>query len=311
MVRPEFSHGIHIHAEKLAGLRVLAPLLPLHKQKKILHGQSGGHISRLRGRGIDFSEVREYQAGDDIRSMDWRVTARTGEAHIKVFREERERPVLVACDLRAAMNFGTRRTLKKVLAADIAALLAWSANGHGDRVGGLIFNDEQEFDLRPNSGRKTLMAFLHQLSAMPLSKHQPAHVRMLQMCRHIARIARPGTAIYIVSDWHGFDAECERALFATSRHCDIVAIHVSDPFERNLAAGQLTLSDGIGQQILQGNRETVQKHQAQWDARLNALNEHLLPLRSSLTTVTTQQDPLEVLRLGLGVMSQGVRGRLL
>src|SRR5690606_11929682 len=110
--------------------------------------------SALRGRGMDFAEVRQDQAGDDLRSMDWRVTARTGQAHIKVFNEEKERPVLLVCDLRAGMQFGSRRALKKVLAADLTALLAWAAPDKGRPNGGLPFNDAPEPDLRPQPRRK-------------------------------------------------------------------------------------------------------------------------------------------------------------
>jgi len=301
----EFSTGTDIDAVKLAGLRVLAGLMPLHRQKRILNDQSGTHTSQLRGRGIDFAEVREYQPGDDIRTMDWRVTARTGDAHIKVFREERERPVLICCDLRASMNFATRRALKRVVAADIAALFAWSAMNHGDRVGGLIFNDDSEFDLRPHTGRKTLMAFLHQLASMPLSAPAAATPRMVDICRHIARIARPGSAIYMISDWAGFDEECERILYPVSRHCDLVALHVSDPFERDLPTGQFDVTDGQQRRALKVSPAARREHQEHWQAQLRQLNERLLRLRSPLTLISTDSDPLEQLRHGLGLKTGG------
>ena len=121
------SAGAEIKTDNLVALRHLANLLPIHKQKKVLNELSGVHTSNLRGRGVDFSEVRAYQPGDDIRAMDWRVTARTQKPHIKVFREERERPIMIVCDLRASMFFGTQYAFKSVLAADIASLFAWSA----------------------------------------------------------------------------------------------------------------------------------------------------------------------------------------
>src|SRR5690554_7085733 len=108
-----FTNGSQIDSANLVRLRNLAHLLPLAKQKKVLNDLSGNHSSFLRGRGMDYSEVRQYQAGDDIRTMDWRVTARTGKAHVKVFHEEKERPVLLLCDLRAGMQFGSQRALKR------------------------------------------------------------------------------------------------------------------------------------------------------------------------------------------------------
>jgi len=303
MAREAFTSGTVIDAGQLAGLRVLADLIPLHRQRKILNDQAGGHTSQLRGRGIDFAEVRSYQPGDDIRSMDWRVTARTGEAHIKVFREERERPVLIACDLRASMNFGTRRALKRVVAADIAALFAWSAMNHGDRVGGLVFNDDSERDLRPHTGRKTLMNFLHQLASLPVSSHQNSKQRMLEVCRHIARIARPGSAVYLVSDFAGFDEECEKSLHAISRHCDLIAIRISDPFEQQQPAGSWTVSDGKQRQRLRVNRSASEQQLREWQTQSEQLRQRLARLRAPLTEITTADDPLDQLRQGFGLSS--------
>ena len=300
MIRREFSDGTVINPARLAGLRVLANLLPLHRQKKILNEQSGTHASRLRGRGIDFAEVRGYQPGDDIRSMDWRVTARTGEPHIKVFREERERPVLLVTDLRSTMNFGTRRALKRVVAADISALLAWAAAMQGDRVGGLIFNDTSEFDLRPHTGRKTLMAYLYRLAEMPVTEAAAAQPRMLDICRHLARVARPGSAVYIVSDWQGFDKECERALYSVSRHCDLIAIRVIDPLEIQKPAGDYVLTDGRQRSRLSiSSRDSAEQLNA-WQERTNQLKHSLLHLQAPLIDVQTHEDPLDCLRQGMG-----------
>ena len=301
----EFSTGTQIDPARLAGLSALARLLPLHKQKKILNDQAGVYSSALRGRGIDFAEVREYQAGDDIRAMDWRVTARTDNPHIKVFREERERPVLLVCDLRAAMNFGTRRALKRVVAADIAALFGWSAVTNGDRVGSLIFNDIEEHDLRPKTGRKALMSLLHQLSNMPVSAPADRHDRMLQICRHIARVARPGTAIYIISDWQGFDEHCERALFPLSRHCDMTAVHISDPFESQLPAGDFAISDGERRAALHVGNKARKEHTERWQQSLQDLRHRMNRLRIPLTLVSTHADPLDQLRPGFGFSQTG------
>ena len=296
----EFSSGTQIDPARLAGLSTLARLLPLHKQKKILNDQAGVYSSALRGRGIDFSEVREYQSGDDIRAMDWRVTARTDTPHIKVFREERVRPVLLVCDLRASMNFGTRRALKRVVAADITALFGWSAIANGDRIGSLIFNDSEEHDLRPKTGRKALMALLHQLSNMPLSAPVSKSERMLQICRHIARVARPGTAIYIISDWQGFDEECERALYPVSRHCDLTAVHISDPFESQLPTGDFALTDGEHRSSLHITAKARDQHIEQWQQSLSELRHRMNRLRIPLTLISTHADPLDQLRPGFG-----------
>ncbi|MFT4530920.1 MAG: hypothetical protein ACJAYO_000224 [Thalassolituus oleivorans] len=302
-----FSNGTEILPENLAGLRVLAPQLPLQRQKKVLNDLAGTHTAAVRGRGIDFSEVREYLPGDDIRSMDWRVTARTGDAHIKLFREERERPVLIICDLRSSMDFGTRRTLKRVLAADIAALLSWSALAKGDRIGGLLFNDTTELDLRPRTGRKSLMNLLHQLSSLDVSKPNAAQPqnpaqRMADICKHVSRIAHPGSAVYFISDWLGFDAQAERLIYPLTRHCDLTAIHISDPFEQSLPAGRFTLTDGQQRQVLDASSQNTRNaHQQHWDAQQLILGQHLQRLQVPLIRISTADDPLPLLRKGLGL----------
>ncbi|WP_420590458.1 DUF58 domain-containing protein [Bacterioplanoides sp.] len=301
-----FSAGAEIKPANLVALRDLASQLPLHKQKRILNDLAGTHTSAVRGRGIDFSEVREYQPGDDIRSMDWRVTARTGDPHIKLFREERERPVLVVCDLRAGMHFGTRRALKSVLAADISALIAWAAMANGDRIGGLIFNDQHEVDLRPKTGRKQVLSLLHNMADVERSQPADSHQRMQQICRHIRRVARPGSAIYFVSDWAGFDAECERQLFSVTRHCDLIAVQLHDPIEAELPPpGLYNLTDQRQKLALDTHSQTVREaHQQAFAQQQQQIRQHMLRLKVPLIRIATNDDPLTSLRTGLGLTQQ-------
>lgn len=299
-----FSNGADIVAANLVRMRNLAPLLPIRAQKKILNDMSGSYGSFIKGRGMDFAEVRQYQSGDDLRAMDWRVTARTGDAHIKIFHEEKERPVLIVCDLRANMQFGSKRALKSVLAADIAALLAWSALDAGDRIGALLFNDDSELDLRPKTGRKAVLHLLSEIVKMPRSSGQDPQARMQQICRHIRRITRPGTRVYFISDWLGFDNNCQEQLFNVTRHSDVVAIHISDPLEQQLPPpGLYTLSDGINEAILNSAAANVRdKFSQAYQQRLQQLRQQLLALRTPLIKmVTANPHPLSDLRVGLGL----------
>src|SRR5215831_25034 len=126
---------------------------------------SGGHFSPYKGRGVEFDESRLYQPGDDLRTIDWRVTARTGKPHTKVFREERNRPVFVWLDLRRPMLFATRGAYKGVRAAEIAALIAWSAVANGDRLGGLVFSDTEHHELRPALGLRAALRLFQKIAA--------------------------------------------------------------------------------------------------------------------------------------------------
>lgn len=307
MLNERFSSGVEILPANLVALRDLANQLPLHKQKRILNDLAGTHTSAIRGRGLDFAEVRQYQAGDDIRAMDWRVTARTGDAHIKLFREERERPVMIVCDLRANMQFGTRRTLKSVLAADIAALFGWSALANGDRIGGLIFNDQQEIDLRPKTGRKQVLQLLHNLADLPRSQPSNSNHRMRQICRHLRRVIRPGSAIFFISDWQGFDDECEHQLFNIGRHSEITAIRLSDPMEAELPpAGLYNLTDGQQKLVLDTHSQHLrEQHHVSFIEQQKKLAQHMSRLKVPLISLATNDDPLTLLRLGLGIGRAG------
>lgn len=299
------SSGGEIRLENLLRMRHSAALLPLAQQRKVLHQQSGGHRSALRGRGLEFSEVRAYQSGDDIRHMDWRVTAKRGQPHIKLFQEERERPVLLLCDLRANMHFGSRRALKKVLAADVCALLAWAAQQAGDRVGALLFSESHELTLRPQHGNKGALQLCHQLAQLPQSHEViDAKARMQHMCREVHRVARPGTRIYIISDWLGFDEQAQQALFKVARHCDIVALHISDPLERELPPpGHYSLMQGTKRLHIDSHSATARlQYQQHFAQELSRLQQRLQALAIPLIKLSTDEpDLLMTLRQGLGL----------
>jgi uncharacterized protein (DUF58 family) len=150
---------VRVNPATLIGLHRAAGSLPL-KSSKIQARFSGNYLATFKGRGMEFDEVRPYQPGDDIRTMDWKVTARTGKPHTKLFREERERPVLLWVDYRKPMFFGTRGSFKSVVAAKTAALLAWSAIQHGDRLGGLIFSEKVHQEIRPHRGKAATLHFI-------------------------------------------------------------------------------------------------------------------------------------------------------
>ncbi|WP_430462683.1 DUF58 domain-containing protein [Thalassolituus sp. LLYu03] len=297
-----FSLGAEIRAANLVGLRTLAPFLPLHRQRKVLNDLAGTHSSAIRGRGIDYAEVRAYQPGDDIRAMDWRVTARTGDAHIKVFREEKERPVIIVCDLRATMQFGTRRAFKSVVAADLAALLAWSALDHGDRIGALLFSDNTETDIRPKPGRRQVLHLLNALTGVQAG--EPEEGRLAQICRHLRRIVRPGSAVYFISDFAGFDDDCERQLYNIGQHSDLVAIRLTDPLDAQLPPpGHYSIRHGDTRRVLNtASAATRAAYEADFVQRANALQAQMNRLRIPLISLSTADaDPLPRLRAGLGL----------
>ena len=161
--KPAAPDGIHPQSDELIRLRLLARDLLSRPRQPARSVVAGGHHSRFRGRGMDYLESRGYQAGDDIRNMDWRVTARSGRAHVKVYQEERERPVLLWLDLGNSMMFATRQCYKAVIAAQCATTIAWSAAGNNDRVGGLVFGDNEHYEIKPRRSKQSLLQLLFEL----------------------------------------------------------------------------------------------------------------------------------------------------
>jgi uncharacterized protein (DUF58 family) len=198
---------------------------------------AGGHLSPFKGRGIEFDESRPYQEGDDLRTIDWRVTARTGKPHTKVFREERNRPVIAWLDLRASMMFATRRAYKAVVAARAAALVAWSAIANGDQLGGLVFSESGHEELRPRLGRRAALRLLQLVAVNPAwteAASEPDAGAGLHALKRLTRVARPGSLAFLFSDFIGLDDACEREIRDLASHCDVHLLHIYDPVEAEL-----------------------------------------------------------------------------
>ncbi len=195
---------------------------------------AGNHLSRFRGRGMDYQESRTYQAGDDIRSMDWRVTARTGKPHVKVYQEERERPVILFLDLNPGMFFGSRGMLKSVVAARAAALIAWAAAAHGDRVGALLFNGGY-CDLQPRGGKHGVLRLIQQLVQHTDPRAgldaQSGSGGLNAALNRLRRVSRPGSLIVLLGDYYGVDDESRKRLLHLRQHSDVAAIQIVDPLE--------------------------------------------------------------------------------
>ena len=182
---------------------------------------------------MEFDESRPYQPGDDVRNIDWRVTARNGTTHTKLFREERERPVFIALDARSPMFFATRGRFKSVIAAELAALLAWTAHQQADRIGGEIFNEAQHVEFRPQRGQKHVLRFLKQLAITEVI--DAGQLTTLEdPLRRLNRIVHPGSLVCIVSDFRGLDQQAATQLTRISRHNEMLLLHTYDALETTL-----------------------------------------------------------------------------
>jgi len=251
---------VRVDTDDLIALRRSAKSLSLPLRRAAGSILAGNHRSAIRGRGMDYLESRHYQPGDDVRSMDWRVTARAGRPHVKIYHQERERPVVALVDFSPSMFFGTRGSFKSVTAARAAALLGWAAIGRGDRIGALLFNGEHR-ELPPRGGRRGAMALMGALveAGDPASGLQSAtSADMADALLRLRRVAHTGSLVYLISDFYGIDGvdgDCARHLAQLQRHCELVACQVVDPLE--LApppAGRYGISDGRAQSAVLDTR---------------------------------------------------------
>ena len=305
MRRAREGDGIHVGAEELIALRPRCQALQLPMHRPAASALAGAYRSRFRGRGVDFLESRNYQPGDDIRNMDWRVTARTGRAHTKIFHEERERPVLVVLDASPSLYFGTRRRLKSVAAAHLAAAVGWTAVRRGDRIGAFLFAPGRHLELRPAGGRRGAMRLVQSLVDW-LAPGPGAEAQVTPLSKALERVrhaVRPGSLVIIVSDFFHLDDDCHRHLSRLRQHNDVIGAQVLDAAECELPPGRYPISDGersalldtvrsggrtrfdeMSHRHLEAPRRMFQRHQCGW------------------VVLRTDDDPVEILGRDLNVL---------
>ncbi|HEY5623212.1 MAG TPA: DUF58 domain-containing protein [Gammaproteobacteria bacterium] len=264
---------------ELIGLRAAGESLNL-AAIRVRALREGGHLSPFRGRGVEYDESRLYQPGDDLRTMDWRVTARTGEPHTKVFRDERDRPVLVWLDMRRPMHFATRGVFKSVRAAQMAALISWSAVANGDRLGGLVFSEREHVELRPGLGRRAALRLFRSITQdtmwSPEATDEEDQVDVEHALSRLTRVARPGSLLFLLSDFRNLGSRFEQNFRQLASHCDIFVIHFFDPVEVELPPpGYYRIHAGQKTVAIDTDSETARhRYEQQFAAR----REHLLSL---------------------------------
>ncbi|NNE60277.1 MAG: DUF58 domain-containing protein [Woeseia sp.] len=270
--------------------------------------QAGAYVSHFKGRGMEFDESRPYQPGDDPRNIDWRVTARSTEAYTKLFREERERPVLIMVDLRSSMHFATRGSFKSVLASRTAALLSWAAHHRGDRLGGIIFGDSMHRELKPRLGRQAALRYLHQLVTHGDWQHQvsapdsdPA-IPFAAAMSALRRVSRPGSLVIVISDFAGFDRATQSYLAGIARHNEVLAVSVSDPLDQELPppGSYRLVADAREMSIDTYSQGARRDYRQAFLARQEELADFCRRYGIHLLALSTMDDPVAALQKALG-----------
>jgi len=249
MLYPEF--------EELLQLGYRASNVNLMSRRKVQSIASGDHRSPFRGKGLEFEEVREYVAGDDVRNIDWRVTARTGSPHLKLFTEERERSIIICTDVNLSMRFGTRGTFKSVQAARAAALLGWAASREHNRIGGSFYGNVPGgmMFVDPSRSRQALWRILKQLCDRKDYHKEP--VPLEDHLKYLTKAVPLGALVFIISDFLTAPKDLKKALTHLHRRADVVLVSVNDPADKLLPAiGPVEFSGDTGQRLTVDTSDT-------------------------------------------------------
>jgi len=293
------ANGVITELSRLLRSRHWAQNLTLFSPQAARNMLLGNVRSRFRGRGMEFAEVRRYQPGDDIRTIDWKVSARTQSTYTKLFCEERERPCHILVDQRSHLFFGSQRQFKSVLAAELAAAIGWAALAGGDRVGGQVIGDKSELDCRARRNKQAVLRLIHDINEL---NQQLIHANTdtttslgnsLEECR---RITRPGTAIFVISDFHDFDDSAAKALSNLGKHTDITLLQVSDTLEDELPmSGTIAISDGKRNNRVFLSKSLKRAYQEQRSARQVLLKSAVARARALYANIDTEQSAREAL----------------
>lgn len=307
---PAPGNGVQVSLAELIDMRHRVREVPLFSSPNRRSPLVGLHHSKLRGRGVDFDQVRIYQAGDDVRTIDWRVTARTQEPHTKLFHEERERPIYILVEQSPRLFFGSGLAFKSVVAARVASLVGWAALSHNDRVGGLVFGHGELHEIKPRRSKQSLLQLLDRLAraSAGLDTDQSVDLEAFGLALRRAREAlRPGSLAVVICDERALSDAAEQQLTLLARHVDLLLVPVHDPLDHALpAAGLLRFAqfgarlelDSHDASVRQTYRQQAEARTARWRRLADRLRLPLMPL-------DTQRDLVDQLREHLNVQHPG------
>jgi len=302
------SPGVYADRDELMRLRFKASGFSFLPRQPIHSVLSGRHASRLRGRGLNFEELRSYLRGDDPRHIDWKVMARTGKPHVRVYTEEKDRTVWLLVDQRITMFFGSRRRMKSVVAAEAAAVAAWRVLSQGDRVGALVFDDHDIQVIEPLRSEQRVAQILdciieknHALNAR--SGIEPNPMMFNRVLRQACELVRHDSLVSVVSDGAGINSETRRYVTRLTAHNDVLFAFIYDPLEQALPdAGRLTFTDGQTQvELNTAERKLREAYRADFEQRIRRMGDtsrrHSIPLLA----VHTAAPVLDQVRGQLGI----------
>ncbi len=299
--------GVYADLDELIRIQFKARDFSFLPQQPVSSILSGRYASRLRGRGLNFEELRRYLPGDDIRTIDWKVTARTRKPHVRSYSEERDRAVMLIVDQRINMFFGSRDKFKSVTAAQLAALSAWRAIAVGDRVGAVIFNDAEIYDYQPAKSQNNVMSILHKVVELnhQLNVENTTEVNegMLNLAIEKAtRLCPHDSLVIIISDFSGANKRTEELTVRLAAHNDVLGLLVHDPLRLRPAGKRIHVTDGSRQIELDlSDAQTSGALANDYQQEQEQIAYSLRKLSAPLLMISNEGDVVQQVRRLLGV----------
>ncbi|WP_057938900.1 DUF58 domain-containing protein [Algoriphagus resistens] len=303
-----FPSQVFTSLKELLGMERVSQFFSLIARKQKVKSILGGrHESKLRGRGLDFEEVRHYVKGDDIRNIDWKVTARTKETHTRVFSEEKEKPALIVVDQSKSMFFGSQKRTKSVVAAELAAVAAFRVLKQGDRVGGVVFADNGIDIIQPKRDRRNILRFLEKVVSRnhELADSKPANIEdaLKEVAMKTRNIVTHDYLVVVISDFIRYSPEVTRFISQIAQHNDVVLVKVFDPLERDIPKTKFVAGNQETQIAVDGKskkiRETFQSgYDMDYQAFQAQMKKHRIPLFSINTVQPIEEQLKEVFKGG-------------
>ena len=295
--------GHKVSAERLIEGRHVAQSININAQSKALALLAGRRKIRQRGRGVDFEEVRLYAPGDDVRSIDWRVTARSGDPHTKLFQEDREQPIVLLVDLRSPMWFGSKNCFKTVLACHIASVLAWAGLDAGERVGGIAMTNSGLVEIKPQRSKRSVLRLLRLMESAPSPSASPgddAPDTWSIALSQLKSLSRPGARLMVISDFTDLlsDTTVEKTFRDIVSHRQVVCFKITDPLDAELPpSGRYALTDGSKQIKIDTSMQRLRSaYKDDFEKSQAAVVDYLRRYQIPLVSVDTSENPNELLQ---------------
>ena len=303
----ENIEGVFLEIDDLIKYSFIARNIHLRKNSKVNSVMAGRHASKLRGRGMDFEESRAYVKGDDIRNIDWKVTAKLQKTYTKVFQEEKEHPAVIATDLTKSMFFGSKKNMKSVCASQITALMAYKLSGDGDRVGGIVYSDDSVDMFKPKRDKKSMLHFLEKVvqvnnGLMNVGSEKSIDSVRTDVFEHLHNLVSHDFTVVVISDFKRYNPKVIQSLLDISVHNDVIVFKIYDELEKNIPEERIALSDGDGHIEINGkDKKTVEAIRKDFEKKqkefIDELNAYKIPVFLINTEIAIEEQILEQLGL--------------